>query len=283
MTQGVSLAVLTSLLASTAAAAAKLLSADYSPWLIIWVQYLICTVMMTPSLLRQGVSLIRTERLNIHIIRSLAGWLGFTCYYLALPLIPLVDAALLRSAAPLWVPAVVWIGFSEQIPLQRWIALIIGFVGVFLVLNPTYNGLSLGHLIGMGAGLSLALSMATTRSLSSSEPAARVLFYYFFISTLASTPMAMANLSNINSHDALIFLWVGVSIFFTMILYNRAFSLAPTSIIAPLSYVGVPAAACLDWLFWGHLPGAMTISGSLLVILGGILAVTLSGRTNSRH
>ena len=280
---GIVLALVTSLIASTAAAAAKVLSEDYSPWLVVWVQYGLCWLLMLPWLLRQGPGAVRTPRAGLHISRSLAGWLGFTCYYLALPEIPLVDASLLRSAAPLWVPAVVWLWLRQQVPASRWWALLVGFAGVCLVLNPQVHGLNPGHLLGLGAGVALAVSMATTRSLSTTEPAARVLFYYFGISFLASTPMALLHLEPIGLAAWPGFLWVGLSIFLTMVLYTRAYTLAPTSVIAPLSYVAVPAAAGLDWLLWKQLPDLMTLAGSVLVISSGVLALTLSPRSHSDH
>ena len=280
---GIGLALLTSLIASTAAAAAKLLSQDYSPWLVVWAQYGLCWLLMLPWLVRQGPAAVITRRLPLHISRSLAGWLGFTCYYLALPMIPLVDATLLRSAAPLWVPAVVWLWLRHQVPLSRWWALVVGFAGVCLVLNPQMDGLNPGHILGLGAGLSLAVSMATTRALSVSEPASRVLFYYFGVSFLASTPMALVHFQPIDAAAWPGFIWVGLSIFLTMVFYTRAYTLAPTSVIAPLSYAAVPAAALLDWLLWRELPGLVTLLGSALVITSGVLAMTLSPRSHTDH
>lgn len=280
---GIALALMTSLVASTAAAAAKLLSQDFSPWLVVWVQYGLCSVLMLPWLLRHGITGVASRRMGLHVARSLAGWLGFTCYYLALPLISLVDASLLRSAAPLWVPAVVWLVWRQSVPMSRWWALLTGFAGVCLVLTPDTGQLNPGHLLGLAAGAFLAISMASTRALSTSEPASRVLFYYFTISFVASTPMALANFSPIPVSAWPGFVWVGVSIFITMALYTKAYSLAPTSVVAPLSYVAVPAAAMLDWLVWQQLPSTLTLAGSALVIGSGILAMTVSSRTQTDH
>ena len=280
---GVSYALATSLVASTAAACAKYLSGSLSPWLIVWCQYGLCTLLTLPWLLRLGPGGLRTQRPGLHLIRSLGGWMGFTTYYLALPFIALADASVLRSAAPLWVPLIVFIWLRERIPTVRWVALLCGFVGVLLVLKPDAGNVNPGHLLGMLAGVGLAISMATTRALSASEPAARVLFYYFFISFIAATPMGLLHLTPIPATLWPALLYVGLSIFLTMVLYNRAYSLAPTSVIAPLGYVAVPAAAVIDWLFWGHLPGALMLAGCTLIILSGIFAVTLRGRSQGDH
>lgn len=280
---GVSYALATSLVASTAAAAAKFLATGLSPWLIVWVQYGLCTLLTLPWCLRGGVGNLATTRPGLHLVRSLGGWLGFTTYYLALPHIALADASVLRAAAPLWVPLVVFLWLRERIPARRWVALLSGFAGVLLVLTPDAGGVNPGHLLGMLAGIGLAISMATTRALSSSEPASRVLFYYFFISFLAATPMGLMHLTAVPVSLWPGLLYVGLSIFLTMVLYNRAYTHAPTSLVAPLGYAAVPAAALIDWLFWDHLPGTLMLAGCVLIILSGIFAVTLRGPARGDH
>ena len=271
---GVFYALATTVVASTAAATVKYISAEgLSPWLIVWVQYGLCTLMLLPWLCRHGPRGLATQRPLLHTVRSLGGWLGFTCYYLALPHIPLVDATLLRSAAPLWVPLVVLVGMQQRIPAVRWIALLGGFLGVLLILRPGQDGIHGGHLLGVIAGLALAVSMATTRALSTSEPANRVLFYYFGISFVASTPMGLAHLQPVSPQALAGMVYVGLSIFVTMVLYTRAYSHAPTTLIAPLSYAAVPVAGLLDWWLWRQLPDGVALAGVALVMASGVLAV----------
>jgi drug/metabolite transporter (DMT)-like permease len=155
---GVSYALATSLVASTAAACAKYLSSSLSPWLIVWCQYGLCTLLTLPWVVRLGSSGLHTARPGLHLVRSLGGWLGFTTYYLALPSIALADASVLRSAAPLWVPLVVFVWLREKVPALRWVALLCGFAGVLLVLKPEGDNINPGHLLGMFAGIGLVLS-----------------------------------------------------------------------------------------------------------------------------
>lgn len=283
MPRGILYGLATPLVASTATATAKFLSSDLSPWFIVWIQYGICSLIMVPWLLRHRWQVLRTSRPGLHLIRSLFGWLGFTTYYLALPHIPLVDAALLRAAAPIWVPVIVFVWLRATVPGLRWLALLGGFVGVLLILQPADGSISPGHLLGMAAGMALAGSMATTRRLSASEPASRVLFYYFFISFVASTPMGLAHLQPVTAAQIPGLIYVGVSIFLTMVLYTRAYTWAPTTVVAPLSYVAVPLSGILDWFFWRELPNGLAVIGTLVVIASGILAVTAGARQGGEH
>lgn len=290
ITKGVFYSLATSLVASSAAAVVKYLAAEISPWLIVWLQYGICTLLMLPWVYHHGIQALRSERYSLHLIRSLGGWLGFTAYYLAIPLIPLVDASLLRAAAPLWVPLIVWASFAERVPALRWIALISGFIGICFIVyadgganTNAEHAIQIGHIIGLGAGVGLAVSMAFTRALSASEPAGRVLFYYFSFAFLASTPMAIVHWSPVGVNLWMGLAYVGASIFLTMIFYTRAYTYAPTTIVAPLGYIAIPIAAIIDWVFWGHLPNGMVTVGCIIVIASGALAVTIGRKQRSEH
>jgi drug/metabolite transporter (DMT)-like permease len=283
MTRGVAYGLATPLVASTATATAKFLASDLSPWFIVWIQYGICCLVMIPWLVRHRGRALKTRHPILHLIRSLFGWLGFTTYYLALPHIPLVDAALLRAAAPIWVPMIVFIWLRTTVPGIRWLALLGGFTGVLLILQPQGGQISAGHLLGLAAGMSLAGSMATTRRLSASEPASRVLFYYFFISFIASTPMGVAHAVPLSAAQIPGLIYVGLSIFLTMVLYTRAYTYAATTVVAPLSYVAVPLSGLMDWYFWHELPNALALAGTVAVIASGILAVTAGARQGGEH
>lgn len=276
--RGVTYAVLTTIVGSTAAASAKFLGDRVSPYVIVFAQYLVGVLILVPWLLRRGLSVLATQRPALHFWRSIAGWVGFMAYYVALTRIPLVDAALLRSAAPVWVPAILFLWLGVRLPLVRWISIVIGFAGVLLILHPDAQGVSTWHLIGSLAGIGLAVSMATTRRLAATEAPQAIIFYYFGIAGLATLPFAWMSWQPLSIIDALALLFIGTSIYITMALYTAAYTYAKSSVISPLSFLGVVFAGLLGVLFWDEIPGWLTITGIALVIGGGILAVWLESR-----
>jgi len=276
--RGVAYAVLTSLVGSTAAAAAKFLGDRVSPYVIVFAQYAVGVAILLPWLLARGVSALATQRPWLHFWRSIAGWIGFMAYYLALAKVPLVDAALLRSAAPLWVPGILFLWLGVRLPWLRWAAIAVGFAGVLLILHPDADGISAWHSIGLFAGIGLAVSMATTRQLAASESPRAIIFYYFGIAGLATLPFAIATWQTPSLADALVLLFIGVSIYVTMALYTAAYTWAKASVISPLSFLGVVFAGLYGMLFWQEIPGWLTLAGIALVIGGGVFAVWLESR-----
>ena len=171
-------------------------------------------------------------------------WLyWFSFYYWALNHIPLVEASLLRSCAPLCVPFVVLMLHRIRIPKARWLPLIIGFIGVAFVIQPTPDHLNPWHLVGFVSALGLALSMVTTRMLSQQVSGQETLFVYFFVSTILSLPLLWAQ------GESLVLpveVWplvaaVTVTLYVGMYLYNLAYTYAASQyrLTSQLCWCGV--------------------------------------------
>ncbi len=270
--KGVQFAIVSSLVASTAGAASKMIADVVPVTTIVLFQYGLCLLLLVPMLLRYPFSHWSTRRPGAHLLRGCAGWLCFYAYYLAIKHIPLVDAALLRNTAPLFVPLLVWGWMKVAVSKSHWQPLILGFVGVVLILKPDLEGVETWHLIGLVSGLSLALSMVGTRVLSNTEPASVILFYYFLISFLCSLPLAIMEWRSIPLWTLPYLLYIGISISLTMWCYTQAYTRAKASIVAPINYSGVVFAGMLGWLIWGHVPDVIALVGIVLVVGAGLLS-----------
>ncbi len=268
------LTLLTSLFGSLVAAGTKFASAHISIHVIVFAQYAIGCLLSLPVVLRGGgVQSLATERFPLHLFRGLAGLVSFYAFYLALMQIPLVDASLLRNSAPLCVPLVALIGLRVSIARRSWLPLIVGFGGVLCILRPTGEGISWWHLLGLSSGLLLAVSMVTTRLLVSTEPTARVVFYYFAIALVVTLPMAIIHWQPAPWYAWLTLLAIGFGIYLAMSTYTRAFFYAKPSVVSPVSYFGVVFAGVWGWLFWDQLPDFWTFAGVGLVVMGAILTL----------
>ncbi|MBV0932011.1 DMT family transporter [Marinobacterium weihaiense] len=280
---GATFALATTVVMSLAAVLIKLTSASVSIEMIVFFQYLLCVLVMLPWLRQAGLTALKTTRIGTHLLRGLCGWACFYTYYLALEKIPLVDAALLRNAAPLCVP--LWLLVWHRVGLHwlSWLPLLLGFIGIALIMQPEGEGFSRWHLVGFMAALTLAGSIVSTRALTETEPVNRILFYYFLISTLAALPLALLQWQPLPLQSIPYLVLIAGSIWLTMWLYTRSYSHAPASVIAPLSYFGVVLTGLWGWLIWDQVPTSIAWAGIGLVMLGGISSVWIGARLQSRH
>ncbi|WP_419175907.1 DMT family transporter [Desulfosediminicola sp.] len=272
---GAFLALATAMTVSLATAATKYTAEFVTVEQIVFIQYLFCSIVMLPFLLRRGTQTFRTDHPWLHLIRGAAGWLCFYTYYLALERIPLVDASLLRNTAPVCVPVIFLIWKGIRLPLLRWLPVIMGFIGIAVVLKPQGSLISFWHLIGLLSGITLAGSIVTTRTLALTEPTSRIMFYYFAFSALCSLPLAITNWQPMPLFTIPLMAGIGISIWLTMWFYTRAYSYAKATVISPISYSGVLFTGLLGWLFWGQLPAASALVGAMLIVSGGIWSVYL--------
>lgn len=273
LAKGLSLGMLTVTLGSCVTAVGKHLTTMVDISAIVLFQYLICFLFTLPWLIRNGAGALKTDYPWRHIIRGVSGCLCFYAYYVALKFIPLVDAALLRNTAPLIVPLVILVWLRISIPRARWWPLILGFIGIAVMLQPGKAGASIWHLIGFSSGVGLAISMVLTRVLAQKEPESRILFYYFAISLLFVVPFFIFNYQPIPLAALPWLIFVGVAMYYTFVLYTRAYKYVKASVLSPTSYFSVVFAGIFDWLIWHHVPGAWTVLGIFLVVCGGLLVL----------
>jgi|TARA_R110000782_G_scaffold24552_4_gene63926 drug/metabolite transporter (DMT)-like permease len=270
---GLLLSLVTVFFSSTVAAVGKHVSQEVHVSAIVLVQYGISFLFALPAVLRAGRSGVTTSRPGLHIVRGVSGCACFYLYYIALSKISLVEATLLRSSAPLMVPLVIYLWFSERLRKETWPPLVVGFVGVVLVLKPGFTGLSLWHLLALLSGLGLAVSMVSTRVLAQHEPQNRILFYYFSISLLVSLPFFIWNYQPIPLSAWPGLLYMGVAIYLSFVMYTLAYRYVSAAALAPISYFGVVFSGLLDWLIWDHIPDVLTLFGIAFVVSGGVLVL----------
>ncbi len=260
----------------TAVAAKQVQTQIAVPVLVFW-QSLFCVLVLLPQMWGKW------ERRPLHVVkahflRSLGGFSGFLFYYWALNHIPLVEASLLRSCAPLCVPFVVLAMHRVMIPKARWLPLFIGFIGVALVINPTPDHFNPWHIIGFLSAVGLAFSMVTTRLLSSHVSGQENMIVYFGFSALLSLPLALVQGESL-ALPADTWLWVllvSVTLYVGMFLYTKAYTYAPASVVSPVSYIGIVFAGFWGWAIWAHGPDWLAISGTMLIFVSILLSARLS-------
>lgn len=276
--KGIAMTIAYAFVMSITALAAKQAQTMIAVSTLVFWQSLFCALILLPQM--RGRWQKRPFSVwKIHFLRSFGGFIGFLCYYWSLNHIPLVEASLLRTCAPLCVPFVVLILHKIRVPKSRWVPLVVGFIGVAFIIQPTPDHLNPWHIVGFISAIGLALSMVTTRMLSQQVSGQETLFVYFFVSTALSLPLVFIQ------GDSVVLpvdVWplvavVTITLYVGMYLYNLAYTYAPASIVSPVSYVGVVFSGFWGWAVWEHVPDIYAILG-MLFIFSSILISTRMAR-----
>jgi drug/metabolite transporter (DMT)-like permease len=282
--QNISLAISLSfamvLIGSISTAGVKYMAEIVEPTVIVAVQYLVGLLLCLPSVLKKGTSSLKTTQLPLHLLRGLAGVLGFYLYYASLKYIPLVDGMLLRQAAPLCVPLVMLLWLRQTIRGVTWIPLIIGFIGIALLLQPSESSGSTWHGVAFLSAICLSFSMVSTGKLAETEPNHRILFYYFAMSSLAIVPFSITSMTGIPLWAWATLIVISIAMYSAIGLYTRAYSLAKASTIAPINYFSVLVSGLIGWIVWNEVPDIIAMIGMLLIIAGGVTTIVWKDKFN---
>lgn len=240
---------------------------------IVFFRNLFGLLVLLPWLLQRGIGRLRTDRIHLHLLRSLAGLAAMYCFFYAIAHLPLSEAVLLNFSAPLFIPFIAAFWLAEAVaPRVAW-AIGLGFIGIVLILKPGEGLLSTAALIGLASGVFAALAMVALRKLTRTEPSSRVVFFYGVICTSVSA-LPMLWDWRLPSPDMLALLCLtGALATAGQLLLTRGYRHAPAAQIGPFTYTSVLFAAGYGWWLWGEVPGWLSLAGSVLIVVAGILAM----------
>ncbi|MFB1037543.1 MAG: DMT family transporter [Sinobacterium sp.] len=275
--QNISLAITLSFtmvfIGSISTAAVKYMADIVEPTVIVAVQYTVGLLLCLPAVMKKGIASLKTDKLALHLLRGIAGVLGFYLYYASLKYIPLVDGMLLRQAAPLCVPLVMLVWLRQTISGISWIPLVVGFIGITLLLQPGGDSGTTWHGVAFLSAICLSFSMVSTGKLAETEPNHRILFYYFAMSTVAILPFAISSMGGIDTWVWLTLIVISIAMYSAIGLYTRAYSLAKASTIAPINYFSVLVSGLIGWMVWDEIPNLIAFFGMVLIIAGGLATI----------
>lgn len=265
--------VLSELLLASMSAAVKVLSDTLPGEMLVFFRNLFGLMVLAPLIMHYGWRSLRTSVPHLHFLRATVGVAAMYCFFFTIAHIPLAEALLFKLTAPFFIPVIALLWLGERIPMTAKAAILLGFAGVVLVLQPDGEGVQAVALVGLMGAFLASLAKVTIRRMSATEPATRIVFWFGVFATLIS---AVPLLWAWQTPDAISLLWLlgmGLSATCAQLLLTRAYALAPAGQIGPFTYVSVVFGAIYGWIFWGELIDMVTFSGMLLVVLAGMLTM----------
>lgn len=218
---------------------------------------------------------IATQHTSLHLKRSLIGFISLILFFYAIANLHLGTAMALNYTSPLFVGILMpWI-LKKHAHRKLLFAIILGFLGIFLILKPTINnneffaGL-VGLLSGIGAG---AAYLYVAKLGQVKEPLLRTVFYFALISTLGSGALMLREeVSSISLASIPIILILGISATIAQLSITKAYKVGNTLGNAGLSYLTVVFSILIGVIFFREIPDYFGILGIILIIISGMVA-----------
>lgn len=259
---------------STQDAAIKLLVVGISVWQIMFFRSI--TVLAGCAVIggrRVFADTARSPIIRPMLVRSaftLAAWL---CYYNAARALQLAELTTVYYAAPIIVTVLSVFMLGEKVPLLRWLAVLIGFAGVFVACDPTRLGLSMSILLVLAAALLWGIAVVLLRKTAMQERTMIQLILNNFYFLVFSTVPALILWQMPDGGQLLLLISVGALGGVAQFLLFEGMKRAPVSIVAPFEYTSLVWAFALGFTIWGDVPRREVFLGAALIIGAGLLIV----------
>lgn len=255
-------------------AIAKLLTERYDPIQIIFLRNLIAVPMIALVVLfLRGPQALRTRHPGLHAVRGLLMLLGAYLYFTSLSFMPLAEATALIFSAPIFITALSVPLLGEAVGWRRWGAVILGFIGVLIVVQPGGSAFQPASLLPVGVAFLYALFMISARWIGPGEGMWTMMLYVVLFPMIYAAPFALWLWAPVRPEDLWLFVTIAVCGSLGITLIGQAFRLAPAAVVAPFDYTSMVWATALGWLIWGDVPVFWTILGALVIVASGIIIV----------
>ena len=189
----------------------------------------------------------------------------------ALKHMPLANVTAILQALPLAITMAAALFLAEPVGWRRWSAILVGFVGVLIVVQPGLEGFNIYSLSAFMAIIFLTVREISTRKLKSEVPTITVVLSTAVGSTLfAGIMMIGSEWDTVSAVSWLLILGAAVAILIATLLSVMAMRIGEIGFVSPFRYTSMLGAIGLGILMFGDWPDQPTLVGTLIIVSTGI-------------
>ncbi len=239
---------------------------------IVFVRYfgqlIFVSAIFLPS---RGVEMVRTASPKLEIARALCLLGSTVANFFALRYLPLTITASIAFTMPLILCALSIPLLHEQVGWRRWMAIIVGFVGVLIIVRPGTDAFHPAMLLSLLGAIFTAFYMLLTRKLAGVDSAATQQFYAALVASLCIAGFAISGWtwpSDVAGWAT--FCGIGMAALVAHQFLTTAHRFAPASVLAPFGYVQIIFMTASSWLIFNQPPDIWIFIGAPIVIASGL-------------
>jgi drug/metabolite transporter (DMT)-like permease len=269
---GIGLISLTYLCFALLDGSAKWLVQSVPVLVVVWLRFLTHTLLASALLLPiRGAALVRTRHLRWHLLRGLMFCAMTGINFWALQYLLLTVTASIFFLVPILIALMSAPLLGERIDARRWIAILVGFAGVLVVVRPGSAAFHPAMLLSLANAVIYAAFNLMTRKLAAYDPPETIQFLPALVASVLLAPFALAVWEP--PHGALewtVLCLMGVFGGVGHYLLALAHRYAPASTLAPFLYQQIFYMAAFGYLVFGSVPDPAVWIGAAIVILSGL-------------
>jgi drug/metabolite transporter (DMT)-like permease len=252
--------------------AAKHLTQDLPPAVAVFGRYVVAFLISLAVLLRAGgFGLLATRHPVLQAFRGVLLMLSTILNFMAMMHLQLAQTSAIFFTIPLWVCALSVPILGEHVGWRRWLAVVVGFLGVLVIMRPGSDSFHWAMLLSVASSFCGAVYNIVTRKVGARDRAETSLFYVGFIGALAAAAPLPAFWQTPVGVQWLLIVFMGLAGAVGHLMLIQAHRLAPASALAPFLYTQIVWMIIAGYLFFGDVPDFWTLAGAAIVVASGLV------------
>ena len=239
---------------------------------VSWVRFVVHLVLVL-LLLRawSNRQMFKVGSLPLQLLRGVFLFGSTVFNFLALMTLQLAETVSIFFFAPMIITALAGPLLGEWAGWRRWMAVVVGFVGVLVITRPGVGSFGVGHVYALSAMLSYCFYVIMTRRMGATESPESLIFYSAlapvvlllpavpFVASMPEDPFHLVILLSLGFYGGLGH-WLVI----------RAYKIATTSALAPYPYLQMVWMVGLGYLVFHQLPDLWTLAGAAIIVASGL-------------
>jgi drug/metabolite transporter (DMT)-like permease len=244
----------------------RLLSAEVGPFETQFLRYAFGLAVMLPFVLRNGWRSYIPHSISGQFVRGGVHTVGLLLWFAALPYITIADTTAIGFTTPIFIMVgAAWM-FRERMRWERWMAALIGFAGVLIVVAPKLTGgAGWFTLVMLGSAPVFALSFLITKSLTRYERAAVIVVWQSISVSLLSLPLAVTHWMAPTAWQLVGFVTCGCLGSLGHYMLTRSFTVTDISATQSVKFLDLVWATMLGWAVFSDMPSQSTLIGGAVI------------------
>jgi len=252
---------------------AKWLSQDYPVWEVLFFRALSGMIISFGLVARFGINTIKTSKPIAHIIRSFSAVVTVVLYFFGLKFLMLSENVALAHTAPIIATVLAVPILGEKLGLKRLLAVILGFIGVIVIVQPGSDIFKIESLLPIGSALFMAFSYLSLRFIMKTDSSISIIFYYSLGLLMTTLIFFPSDFKFPNFIDFLFLFSLGIMGSLGHYFISQAAKRADTAIITPFEYSAFIWVIIMGYIFFNEVPSFTVLTGGLLIIVSGIYII----------
>ncbi|MBZ0215040.1 MAG: DMT family transporter [Fimbriimonadaceae bacterium] len=252
-------------------ATAKYLVGFLGVGLVVFARYAFAVLFILPLMLRPGaLGFFRTRHWFLQTVRGilLLSSTGFN--FVAIQDLQLAQTSSIMFSNPLWVCALSPILLGEHVGWRRWVAVIVGFIGVLIIIRPGTVDFHPAMIYSIVSTWCVAIYQIVSRKVGGKDQAVTSLFYATLLGAFGAAPFAGVDWVMPDMAGWALLAMIGLVGAVGHFMLTQAHRMAPAPVLAPFVYTQIIWMTLAGYIVFGDIPDHWTIIGGLVVIGSGL-------------